>query len=257
MTLLPPEVFKLEKGGYESSSNSDGPVERKNVNQGKAKGGGGGRKNHKDDLEASLSLNKENNQKRKQQRARNRRSSLTFFRDTTANNMDAMYHIRHSLKLPKEQNWKSVLVYDQSGGDIPIDTTKFQGVWASKVPQQTTNPQELWLFDDGHEPDNLKGSTQIYGPWGFRPGLSADFTDFKPQDLWILPPLAQIPKNFEVRGVWIYAQVMGKTSSMKPGSSAFVDVCKSVANAPLDVAGTWRVYFHKKEGKKGSSSIAK
>jgi uncharacterized ubiquitin-like protein YukD len=158
---------------------------------------------------------------------------------------------RNAVKLSGHENYKSVLVYDKpkSGQSIKKDDAYFQGVWASRIPQQI-NPTELWLFDEDDEPEYLEGSTTLFGYWGFRSDLSDEHDDFKPEDLWVYPPVATIPKNFEIRGVWIYPQIKTNISHFAPGEVGFLEVAKSTKTNKLDIGGIWRVYFKKDHQKK-------
>jgi hypothetical protein len=136
------------------------------------------------------------NEKRRSKKERNtnlRKSSPALMIGVNSN----------AVKLSGHENYKSVLVYDKpkSGQSIKKDDSYFQGVWASRIPQQT-NPTELWLFDEEDEPRHLEGSTTLFGYWGFRSDLSDDYDDFKPEDLRVYPPVATIPKNFEIGGIW-------------------------------------------------------
>lgn len=166
---------------------------------------------------------------------------------------------RGSVELSSRQEYRAVWVYngnkshknaeqDQcSDGDDDDDELEFKGVWASKVPQHT-NPTEVWVFEQEHAPAQLEGSTTLYGYWGYE-------YDYNVTTLMVYPPIASVPRNFNVRGVWIYPQIKADTSHMAPGEVGFLEVVKSPKLHKLDIAGSWKIHFKKQEKKPKSAEL--
>ena len=163
--------------------------------------------------------------------------------------------VRHTMTMPENftPSDHSVLVYELPKAKASIDNVqgKRQGVWQLGY-SATVSPTELWLFRDGGEPHDVKGSKHIHGVWGLDPNamdpgepLPDDLSTVEPMHMWFFPPNAKLPQYFTPRGVWTYPLVKKDITQLQPEQAGFLHVTDSVKQDKLDVAGSWKMLYRR------------
>lgn len=126
---------------------------------------------------------------------------------------------------------------------------KLQGVWAE--PFNAVNPVELWIFEKGQEPPTLEASGHPFGAWGYKPGT--DPRNCAVEDMLFIPPKAKQPKFFTPKGIWSFPVMKRDENALKEDEAGFLHVGNASKNESLDVAGTWRMLYHRPGEDKPSS----
>eukprot|EP00980_Cylindrotheca_fusiformis_P004554 scaffold970_cov65-Cylindrotheca_fusiformis.AAC.3 len=179
---------------------------------------------------------------------------------------------RQAVQLTGKERCRAAFIYDKpkNKNDTPPippnDGRRLHGVWSSKIPSLQQNPTEVWLFEHEYAP-NLKGTTTLYGYWGYRIDIEQDLTVFPPNttnsNSSSIPTTTTTTtdndnddNNVPIRGVWIYPLVMAKTSQLAPGEASFLEVTKTPKLHRLDVGGSWKVFFKKDDENKKKKQTA-
>jgi ubiquitin C len=145
---------------------------------------------------------------------------------------------------PGFEHLKAVDVFARpSPKDEPIKKipNKLQGVWSE--PFNAVNPVELWIFDTGKEPPSLLPSGHPVGAWGYKPG--ADPKNCAVEDMIFVPPKAKQPKSFVPKGTWSFPVMKRDENALEEKEAGFLHIGNAKKSEDLDVAGTWRMLYHR------------
>ena len=116
---------------------------------------------------------------------------------------------------------------------------KIQGVWAGEYYE--ASPTQVWIFDNGQEPNGLSESTHIHGSWGYKPGTDPSNCDV--EDMWFFPPKSKPPSYFTPRGTWMFPLVKREISQIAPDAVGFLNIGGAAKMEKLDVQGTWKLLY--------------
>jgi ubiquitin/uncharacterized ubiquitin-like protein YukD len=158
---------------------------------------------------------------------------------------------KQSLTIPDNMNKQSVWVYGKKE-KIEKDGARQQGVWNSAYTGNS--PEELWIFPCGQEPENIEGSDQPHGAWGYKPGVTPSNCD--PEDMWFYGPNEKLPSYFTPQGVWMFPLVKLVPTLIAPDTTGFLKIGECIKVHKLDVGGTWRMLYQK-DGEEKAHNIPK
>jgi len=149
------------------------------------------------------------------------------------------------LKIPEDSRHEVVVYHrpTKKNDGIKFLKDQVQGVWAANSSSHQ-NPCLVWAFPQETIPDGIEETEHAQGVWGYMNGIDSNNPmETQATDLYLFTPNANLPREFNKKGIWSFPLIERDISHLKDYETAFLPLGDSKKSEALDVGGAWKLLY--------------